>query len=853
MAVREGPLSDRLRGREAVELPVAVLRESEHDLLRETVKELSVAVRDGVAVIRGVTDGVAVDGVVVGVSVAEHDGERVGRVGLQEAMRDSDTDGLTLAVALAVPLRVGVGVAEGVPERDAEGRLRLHETLALSDAERVPDVVSDGVAPGLQLAVGVEVGGDRVREGVRVREQLGLDNVPERDRPLPLTVRECDAVQDATGEALGLPVGVREQLRGLAVPEAVAVRLVRERDAEYVTDMDCPVEGVGLVAVGDQEPLRERVGVRVREADALSVRVGNRDPLRVGVWLPVREGEGLSVGVWDRDGEGGVGVALALRLRLGGGPVSAGVGVALAEGEGEGVPERVEEAVGVPLSRCDSDELGDAVKLGLAALERVRLPVWLGAPEAVPDHETDPDPVPVALREADARVAVVAEALGVQDAEGVAVSEGDCDRVRGDALRDTVHEGVAERDAVPEREGLQLRLSVGKRLPDAETERLREGLRLAVWLPLRVRAALPVKLPLPDPLRALADGVETVDDGVADRDTDAVEVREDAVAEAEREALEDEEGLRLGLQLRMAVVVGERLRPTLHVPVCDAEEVADGVDCGLAVGVGVGDVLWVRLPVVADGVALAVPVAVEAVALRLRVRDACVGEGPPLRDALRLVDALAVGDGGLAVAERVREAERERDAEAEGGPVRLRVALGLAAAVPLPVRLVLAVREEEGGGRVTPGVPVGGDAVAVREALLLRLPVPEAVREREAEPEGVRERDRDGPGLRVGVGVRGPVAEDVRDAVAEALPRLRLGDGDVPLGVGVGVSVEDRRDGVRCGEQVALAVEVSDGVPEPEAGDAVAVVVHELAGVPEGEGLTLWVPEGLGLRVRVRV
>ena len=43
----------------------------------------------------------------------------------------------------------------------------------------------------------------------------------------------------------------------------------------------------------------------------------------------------------------------------------------------------------------------------------------------------------------------------------------------------------------------------------------------------------------------------------------------------------------------------------LHVLVCDAEQVVDGVDCGRTVGAGVGDVLWVRL-LVADRVAVTV-------------------------------------------------------------------------------------------------------------------------------------------------------------------------------------------------------------------------------------------------------
>ena len=304
---------------------------------------------------------------------------------------------------------------------------------------------------------------------------------------------------------------------------------------------------------------------------------------------------------------------------------------------------------------------------------------------------------------------------------------------------------------------------------------------------------------------AVVDAVDVAERGEAVAEGDAVlsvRVRVDTVSEGS-------EGVHVGVKVAVRVVVGDRVRAWVCVPVADAE----GTDAEL-VGLACGDRVQVQL-----GVAVCVSVAVEVGGLA-EGEGVCVwvaervgmsvDEKLALREPLCHAVGVAVGGDrvGVTVTESVklvlklecvqrlrewpglvegeRDSERvgDRDTRTEAEAVRLGVrelqVKPLGVSVPEEDRVPLQVWVMD---RVRVHV-----TVAVMPGTAVRVPVP--LTDGEAEAECVR--------LVLPCGVQLLVQEKAQVAVAEA---LALGEpvrvrGGVPLGVGEGLGGE----GVGVGE-----------------------------------------------------
>ena len=288
-----------------------------------------------------------------------------------------------------------------------------------------------------------------------------------------------------------------------AVTETVRVRLAVGVAGDRV--------GRG-VRLQEREELWQQLPLRVADGEAERVvpvpEGADGVAVAEGVWAAEAEVDGLVVWLLERVGDGGLAVAerlgVPVRLREGGDAVRDGVRVRVREAVAVGDRLRV-GGLGESVGLADPD--ADARAEALLVPERVREPVRLrvGVPAAV----------------------LLRVALGDRD-----------------------------RDSV----GLWGLLGLGEWLH----ERLPEGLRVPVWVPLRVAVAVDadteaLRLREPEAERVRArEGVEVRDrDGVAvhDRLREAL-----GVGVRRSEWLRDADGLRDGLGLREGVEVGLGLR-----------------------------------------------------------------------------------------------------------------------------------------------------------------------------------------------------------------------------------------------------------------------------------------------------
>ena len=590
-----------------------------------------------------------------------------------------------------------------------------------------------------------------------------------------------------------------------AVAESETLRL-RVRDAVRVRV---------FAKLGLREAVWEGVPVWLHVRGALAVRVAEAEAVR----LAVAEGRRLGLGEAERVALGvpllSVPVRVPLRLTVRTGVSESDDVPDGADGDRLRVPEREGEvgdveAVGLPLGLKEGGTVALGVQLRAALREVVGVAVVGLALQAVSDPELDPVGVAERLD--------VWATLGLLDAEGLALAEGEALRLR---LRLPVTEQVAVGGGV----GVAVR--VGDGLVDPVGVGLRDGRAVRV---------------LADPdgegvgeREGVAEGDRRLREALEEGDS----VGDDGVAEAERLPLGSD-----GLRVRLA----------LTLPVSDRDAREREAD-----GLGVDRVTLrecVRLDCV--GVRLGLR-ARDAVRLRLLVPEP-EAEEPP--DAV----SVGLGDVGLRDSDRDREGLRLRDAvkvdDLDPDPlcVGVRVAEGKAEALPVQVRLgvMLPVAGREALRlRVTEGETVPecvvvveseGDALlmdAEEESLMLEDPVavvvPRAV--------GVAVRDHVGDADTLAVGVREVrVTEHVLDRDALGLPVPVVLGVRVPEGDSLPVVVLERerlRD--------PLAVAMGDGLPLPDADlvteDREALRLRVSLRLPEGERVPVVEPVAVAVTV----
>ena len=526
------------------------------------------------------------------------------------------------------PVTTPVALPPGVSDWEPEG-----VPVGASEGDSPPEALADALIAAEALEVGQ---GGALIEGAPLPLPLGVASGEKLPSGLPLLRGEPDeepvgaGVLEAAGEPLGDPVrDVVEdaELEELTVAETAALRETSvEPDAEG--DAAPEVEGSG-----DAEGEAERGAVTVPLRAAVPVARGEVETLREGGGVPETGAEGEASGD-----------ALAAGLPLGA-PLAdaAAVGVTGGDRVTDAVTEAAPEAEATDAeaqivkvsvgydgkgvedtdTECEEDSTAEGVRLLGGETEGEAL----GGAEA--DAPGDPEALPDAREEGEARVDTVADGDEVSDADahaeggeerdaradfegagerlagvdtegdpdGAAEREGEAEGRAEVVALATLPVGMAERraealtDALTEGEPVTLALVQGRALAELDKEGDREGgadtdaapERVPVLLPLATRVPLGERVAPPDAVPFTTDTVALlVDEPESD-------------AEGER----SDEGVTLPVaELLPPFREGEEFPDVLPLKVARAEGERAPVDVGAALPLrdteGDADTLLVR-------------------------------------------------------------------------------------------------------------------------------------------------------------------------------------------------------------------------------------------------------------------